>query len=34
MTKVIDESVRFYKEVALENPKKVVKQKKLGFFFH
>jgi hypothetical protein len=33
MIKVADESVRCYKEEALENPKKVVRQKKLEFFF-
>ena len=33
MTKFIDESVRFYKEEALENPKTVVKQEKLKIVF-
>ena len=33
MTKVIDESVRFYKEDTLENPKTVVKQGKHEIFF-
>ena len=33
MTKVIDESVKCYKEEALENPKTVVKQEKLKIIF-
>ena len=33
MKKVIDESIRFYKEETLENPKTVVKQEKLKILF-
>ena len=33
MTKVIDESIRFYKGETLENPKTVVKQEKLKILF-